>query len=126
MKNLFFSIAIFLLGTFSFSVQANEYPSDETVRYVLGCMADLGGETDENLYTCVCKYDSIRSNLTFSEYDEGRTFERNKEMPGEKGAFFRDNERGKRFYEKLVEVRKKAEESCPVVKHVELKKPVKK
>ncbi len=123
MKNIFFSIAIFLVGTAS--VHANEYPTDETVRHVLNCMVELGGQTDDNLYTCACKYDSIRSQMTFTEYEEGTTYERNKAMPGEKGAFFRDNQRGKELYEKLKEVRKVANSSCPVVKHVELKKPKK-
>ena len=123
MKNMFLTLAVFLLGTVS--VQANEYPTDETVRYVLNCMVELGGQTDDNLYTCACRYDSIRTHMTFAEYEEGLTYERNKEMPGEKGAFFRDNERGEGFYEKLKESRKLADSSCLVVKHVELKKPVK-
>ena len=124
MKNLFLSLVLFLLGTVS--VQANEYPTEETVRYVLNCMAELGGQNDENLYTCACKYDSIREHMTFAEYEEGYTYERNKDMPGEKGAFFRDNERGRDLYKKLVEARKSAEESCIVVKHIELKKPTNK
>ena len=118
MKNLFVSIAILLLGTGS--VLADEYPTEETVRYVLNCMAELGGESDENLYTCICRYDAIRAAMPYSDYEEGVTYERNKAMPGEKGAFFRENKRGEGFYEKVKEVRKEAESSCLVVKHVEL------
>lgn len=118
MKNLFMSVAILLLGTVS--VQAHEYPTEETVRYVLNCMTGLGGQTDENLYTCICRYDSIRAAMPFSDYEEGETYERNKEMPGEKGQFFRDNKRGEGFYEKVKEVRKEAESGCPVVTHVKL------
>jgi hypothetical protein len=121
MKRLFASIVLFLLGTTT--VIANEYPTQETVRYVLNCMSELGGQTDENLYTCACRYDAIRTSMTFSDYEEGYTFERNKKMPGEKGSSFRDNERAERFYEELLKVREAANSSCIVVKHVKLIKP---
>ena len=121
MKKVFASITLFILGTCS--VLANEYPTDETVHYALDCMNKLGGQTDENLYTCTCRYDAIRAAMTYSDYEEGITFERNKPMPGEKGASFRDNQRGKKFYEELLKVREAADASCIVVKHVKLIKP---
>jgi hypothetical protein len=124
MNKLVASIPIFLLGTMP--VMANEYPTDETVRYALNCMHELGGQTDENLYTCACKYDTIRSNILFSDYEEGRTYERNKNMPGEKGGAVRDNQRAKGFFDELVKARKIADSSCIVVKHVELIKPTNK
>lgn len=104
---------------------ADEYPTEETVRYVLGCMAELGGQNDRNLYTCACRYDAIRSQMVFTEYEEGVTYERNKAMPGKKGGFFRDNERGERFYQALLKAREQADKSCIVVKHVELVRPAK-
>ena len=121
MKKLFISITVFLLSTGS--VLANEYSTDETVHFALSCMDKLGGQTDENFYTCTCRYDAIRAAMTFSDYEEGITFERNKPMPGEKGGSFRDNQRGKRFYEELIKVREAADASCIVVKHVKLIKP---
>jgi hypothetical protein len=121
MNKLVASMFIFLLGTMP--VMANEYPTGETVKYALGCMAKLGGQTDENFYTCTCRYDAIRAAMTYSDYEEGYTFERNKKMPGEKGSSFRDNQRAEGFYKKLLEVRKRADSSCIVVKHVKLIKP---
>ena len=121
MRKLFISIALFLFGTCS--VLADEYPTQDTVRYSLNCMAKLGGQTDENLYTCACRYDAIRATMSFSDYEEGVTFERNKRMPGEKGSSFRDNKRAEAFYEKLLETREVANSSCIVVKHVKLIKP---
>lgn len=118
MKKIVMSIALFLVGTCS--VLADKYPTQETVRYALTCMSELGGQTDENLYTCACRYDAIRAEMSFSDYEEGVTFERNKKMPGEKGAFFRDNKRGEAFYEKLLETRGEANSGCIVVKHVKL------
>ena len=124
MNKLLISISLLLFG--SMPVMADEYPTDETVRYALKCMAELGGQTDENLYTCTCRFDNIRANMTFSDYEEGYTFERNKKMPGEKGSSFRDNKRAERLYEELLKVREKADSNCIVVKQVKMIKPTSK
>ncbi len=121
MKKLFFSISLFLFG--AMPVMANEYSTEETVRYALNCMAEMGGQTDENLYTCTCRYDNIRANMTFSDYEEGYTFERNMKMPGEKGSSFRDNKRGERLYKELLKARESADSNCIVVKQVKMIKP---
>ena len=116
MKKILISSVILLSGTMP-SI-AYEYPTDATVRYSLDCMAALGGINDQNLYTCSCRYDAIREGLTFIDYEDGVTYERNRAMPGEKGGFFRDNKRGEENYHKLVEVREIADKSCTVVKQV--------
>lgn len=121
MKKLFLGMTLFLLGTSS--VIANEYPTYETVHFALQCMDEMGEQTEENLYTCSCRYDAIREAMVFSDYEEGYTYERNKKMPGEKGASFRDNQRGKRFYEELLKAREAADAKCIVVKHVKMIKP---
>ena len=124
MNKLLISISLLLFG--AMPVMADEYTTEETVRYAMNCMSELGGQTDENLYTCTCRYDSIRANMTFSDYEEGYTFERNMKMPGEKGSSFRDNKRGERLYEELLKVREKASSSCIVVKQVKMIKPTSK
>ena len=101
----------------------NEFPTEVTVRYVLDCMSALGGLNDQNLYTCTCRYDVISTAMTFENYEDGVTYERNRAMPGEKGGFFRDNERGEEFYNVLLEVREKADSNCLIVKQV--KRPTK-
>ena len=109
---------------FSTPVIAENYPTEETVRFVLGCMAELGEQNDENMYTCVCRHDVIAREIpVFEEYDGARIYERFKVMPGEKGQFFRDNELGAQLFEKLVSARAVADSECIVVKHVEFKRP---
>ena len=121
MKKTVISLAIFLFGTMP--SMAYEYPTEATVHYILNCMAALGGQTDQNLYTCSCRYDSIREVLSFDDYSDGRTYERNKAMPGKKGGFFRDNERGEELYNVLVKAREQAAEQCIVVTQVKMIKP---
>ena len=121
MKKTVISLAIFLFGTMP--SMAYEYPTEETIRYVLDCMTALGGQTDQNLYTCSCRYDSIREVISFGDYADAKTYERNKAMPGKKGGFFRDNKRGEELYSVLVKVREQADEQCIVVKQVQMIEP---
>ena len=121
MKKTVISLAIFLFG--AMPSMAYEYPTEATVHYILNCMTVLGGQTDQNLYTCSCRYDSIREVLSFDDYSDGRTYERNKAMPGKKGGFFRDNERGEELYNVLVKAREQAAEQCIVVTQVKMIKP---
>ena len=121
MKKTVISLAIFLFGTMP--SMAYEYPTEATIRYALACMTALGGQTDQNLYTCSCRYDSIREVISFDDYSDGKTYERNVAMPGEKGGFFRDNERGEELYNDLVKVREQADEQCVVVTQVQMIEP---
>jgi len=121
MKKTVISLAIFLFG--AMPSMAYEYPTEATIRYALDCMMTLGGQTDQNLYTCSCRYDSIREVLPFDDYSDGKTYERNVAMPGEKGGFFRDNERGEELYNDLVKVREQADEQCIVVTQVQMIEP---
>ncbi|MHC8441322.1 MAG: hypothetical protein ACYYK0_03905 [Candidatus Eutrophobiaceae bacterium] len=115
-------IKIVLLATallMPFASQASdEFKTEATVRYVLGCMNKLGGLKDQNLYTCICRHDAIKAQMAFSDYEDGLTFERNKPMTGEKGGFFRDNDYGKEKFEKLQMARENAENQCPKVKQI--------
>ncbi len=109
-----------------FSVQgfADGYPTEETIRFVLDCMVDLGGQNDHNMYTCVCRHDVIEKEIpVYDDYNGARIYERFKVMPGEKGGFFRDNEVGAELHERLLAAREVANAQCPMVKHLEAKKP---
>jgi hypothetical protein len=96
----------------------NDFSTEEIVRYTLDCMADNGGMGDEAFYYCTCRLDHLAAQISFSDYEEGVTFERNRAMTGEKGGFFRDSERGEGMYEKLVKAREKAASQCILVKKV--------
>ena len=104
---------------------ANEYPTVEIVRFVVNCMADNGGQTEENLYACTCRFDALSSVITFDEYEMVSVYRRNKDMPGEKGGAFRDRRRStKDLRDKYDEAEKNAVSACPIAKRVI--RPVKK
>ena len=103
------------------TVMIKKFPTEATIRFVLDCMSSAGGISEENMYACICRHDFIATNLDYFEYEEGRTYERNRRMPGEKGAFFRDSKRGEQMFEKMAAVREDAFSQCPVPKRVQRK-----
>ena len=112
---------IFLLSVLfmSMSVYAAEYPTEQIVRNVLDCMSEFGGLTDENMYTCSCRVDYTMSHMDFQEYENAATWDRNKQMPGDKGDTVRDSELGKTDSKKYEKVLTEGEKICPLVKHIE-------
>jgi hypothetical protein len=61
-----------LLATVLPATAANDYPTAETVDYVLGCMA-ANGNTREALRRCSCSIDFIAKRLPFAEYEKAET-----------------------------------------------------
>ncbi len=105
------------------TMAANDYPTIESVRYVLDCMSELGGETEENLYTCTCRHDHIAANMKFEDFEQATFFERYNKMPGKRGGLVRDSEEGPKLREQLKQVKTDAAANCPVVKHIESNVP---
>ena len=103
---------LFLLSTASALAAAEEYPTLERVDHVLTCMRTNGGQTVDNLYSCSCEIDVIAQELSFDDFNEARTFEIYKRMPGEKGSLFRDNDQAKAIVGKLDVARAHAKKRC--------------
>lgn len=100
-------------------VSANDFPTVETVRFVVDCMVSNGGQNEENLYACTCRFDQISSEISFQEYEQVSVFLRNKAMPGEKGGVFRDLGRAsKELRDKYEQVESKANNACPIARRV--------
>ncbi len=96
----------------SFPVLANDYPTLERVDSVLTCMKKHGGQTVENLYACSCKIDVVASKVPFDIWNEARTYEIYKRMPGEKGGLFRDSKRAEEIVPILQAAEKEGEKRC--------------
>jgi hypothetical protein len=114
-----YTLIFILLSVMASNASAYDYPTIESVRFVINCMTELGGQNEQNLYTCTCRHDVVAENMTFAEYDDATFFDRNTAMPGKRGAMVRDNEKGARDKKNLEELLKKASAQCPVVKHLE-------
>lgn len=101
-----------LLGLMATNVMANDYPTIDRVDSVMTCMKMNGGQTIENLYACSCEIDVIASMVPFDIWDEARTFEQFKGLPGEKGGIFRDSDRADEIVPQLEEARAEAKKRC--------------
>ncbi len=119
MKNRILALIPVMLMTFP--AFAEEYPTSEIVQNVIGCMAEMGGQTDENFYTCTCRFDYLKANMSFKEYEDASVFDRNSKMPGERGGFVRDNKEGQKASKDYEKILADAEAQCPVVRHIEAK-----
>jgi len=95
-----------------FIASANDYPTLERVDHALTCMRLAGGQTVDNLYACSCEIDVIAQAIDFEDFNEARTYEIYQRMPGEKGAIFRDSERGAVIRKILIEARLDAKKRC--------------
>jgi hypothetical protein len=61
-----------LLAAMALPAAANEYPTAETVDYVMGCMA-ANGNTHEALQKCSCSIDFIAKRIPFAQYEKAET-----------------------------------------------------
>lgn len=103
-------------------VRLQEFTTQQTVIFALRCMSELGGQTDANLYTCVCRHDAIEERVSFSDFEDAEKFESYKKMPGEKGGLFRENELGEIIIERVKKAVDEANSQCPVVKTINANK----
>ena len=112
------SITIILVLALPSFAAAAGFPTVETVRQVVSCMARLGGQTEENLLTCACRQDVIETGMTFEVFEQASLQERYNRMPGKRGGLFRDDEISREQLKQLKATRKQAEAACPAVKKV--------
>ena len=94
------------------------FPTVETVRQVVSCMAQLGDQTEENLLTCACRQDVIEAGMTFEVFEQASLQERYNRMPGKRGGLFRDDEISREQLKQLKAVREQSLAACPPVKKV--------
>ncbi|MBF2760827.1 MAG: hypothetical protein ISN28_11270 [Ectothiorhodospiraceae bacterium AqS1] len=85
-------LALFLVagGTLSNAATANDFPTQARVEFVLGCMADRGGQNYDTLYPCICLIDRIAASMSYEEYTASETLTFLYSTAGERGGIFRD------------------------------------
>ena len=91
---------------------ANDFPTQARVEFVLRCMDSHGGQKYETLYSCICTIDKIAEKIAYDEYVEGDVFSQLRTTPGERGGMFRDPDRASLLVKKISDITKMAEKSC--------------
>jgi hypothetical protein len=86
------------------------------VEFVLGCMAEQGGQSYDNLYKCVCLIDAIAAEMTHDEFAQAQVFSQLRSTPGERGGVFRDPDQAGTLVAKLAAVIERGKAQCFVGK----------
>lgn len=107
-----FITAIFLSSLVALTAQANDFPTQARVEYVLGCMNSRGGQNYSVMYPCICAIDKIASEFTYQQYEQAEVFSHLWSTAGERGGVFRDPDGARSAVDKLKAVVEKAEKSC--------------
>lgn len=110
MKSCFWILAAAAL--LPIAADANDFPTQARVEYVLRCMDSHGGRVYETMYACVCSIDRIAERFTYDEYEAAELLALLRTTPGERGGVFRDPEGYEELAKKYVEVTEAAEKSC--------------
>jgi hypothetical protein len=69
---------------------ANDFPTQARVEFVLGCMAEQGGQSYDTLYKCVCLVDAIAAEMSHEDFAQAQVFSQLRSTAGERGGVFRD------------------------------------
>lgn len=93
------------------AAQANDFPTQGRVEYVLECITANGGK-QEFLYKCSCAVDNLAKSLKYADYVELSTAKRNQSLGGERGAVFRDPAEVKGMAKKLNTLEAAANQAC--------------
>ena len=115
MKKSLFALAFAALSSFSYggSAVTNDFPTQARVEFVFGCMGELGGQSYNTLYPCVCVIDRIASRMSYRDYTAAETLSFLYSTPGEKGGIFRDAApQSRKRIKNLQAVRREAEAAC--------------
>ncbi len=91
---------------------ANDFPTQARVEYILRCMDSHGGQKYENLYSCTCIIDKIADKIAYDDFVEAEVFSQLRKTPGERGGVFRDPERASLLVTKISDLTEVAEKSC--------------
>ena len=92
--------------------QANDFPTQARVEYVLQCMLEHGGQNYDNLYHCVCSVDKIASQMSYDDFSQAQTFTYLFNTPGERGGEFRDPPQSSKLRTQLKEAKALAAQAC--------------
>lgn len=107
--NLGMGISLFLSIA---AAQANDYPTQARVEYVISCMNKHGGESYDTLYPCVCAIDQIAERLPYDRYVQAETLSYMIRTPGERGGAFRDAPGARKEVRGFANLKSETEQAC--------------
>ena len=109
------ALSVALLLLLPGAANANDFPTQTRVEFVLGCMNEQGGQSYDNLYKCVCLVDVIAEEMTHDEFEQAQVFSQLRSTAGERGGVFRDPDQARTLVAKLQGALERGKARCFVV-----------
>ena len=109
-------LSIGFIGLLPGLALANDFPTQARVEFVLGCMQELGGQSYDTLYPCVCLIDRIAADMRYDEFAQAQVFSQLRSTPGERGGVFRDPDQAGLLTAKLEAATEQGKAACLITK----------
>ena len=108
-KAVLYGIPIAVLST---AALANDFPTVDRALFIQECMALENSHKYETLYACACTLDKIAAVMSYKEYVEADSYQRMRNMRGERGGLFRSGKRARDIRKNFSKIKTRAEKAC--------------
>lgn len=93
-------------------VQANDFPTQARVEYVLDCMRESKRPPQETMYKCSCAIDAIAGSVDYATWVDLSTVANATTIAGERGGVLRDMKDGRKTIATYRELQDVARKRC--------------
>jgi hypothetical protein len=103
--------SVLLLGLVPIA-NANDFPTQARVEFVLDCMRDNQERAQEALYKCSCAIDAIAGKVKYDTWVDLSTVSKATTIAGERGGAMRDMKDGRKMMATFREIQENARKGC--------------
>jgi hypothetical protein len=91
---------------------ANDFPTQARVEWVLTCMRESKALPQESMYKCSCAIDGIASKVKYGTWVDLSTVANGMTIAGERGGAMRDIKDGRKLVVSFRELQDSAKKAC--------------
>ena len=92
--------------------QANDFPTQARVEFVLNCMRESKAPQQEAMYKCSCAIDAIADKVRYSAWVDLSTIANGITIAGERGGVMRDIKDGRKNIASYRDLQQGAKKRC--------------
>ena len=92
--------------------QANDFPTQARVEFVLNCMRESKAPQQEAMYKCSCAIDAIADKVRYSAWVDLSTVANGITIAGERGGVMRDIKDGRKIIASYRDLQQGAKKRC--------------
>ncbi len=110
MTRLFYAVLLAVATTPA--AQANDFPTQARVEFVLDCMRTSKASPQESMYKCSCAIDDIASKVDYATWVDLSTVANATTIAGERGGVMRDLKDGRKIITSFRDLQAEAKKHC--------------